>query len=116
MEEKVVGGIYRHFKSQENYRLEGTAVDTRHEDLVIVYKPLYPCPYELFTRPEKQFFGLSSEGVNRFSLMERPVPDTSLRDILTVARNIAAKGDANLADVESLRLSLHNYKKAGGVL
>ena len=47
-----VGEVYQHYKQGEQYRVTGLAVDTRDDQWVVVYAPLYERPNApLFTRP-----------------------------------------------------------------
>lgn len=46
-----IGEVYRHYKQGEQYRVTGLAVDTRDDQWVVVYAPLYEHPNApLFTR------------------------------------------------------------------
>ncbi len=47
-----IGEVYRHYKQGDQYRVIGLAVDTRDDQWVVVYVPLYENPNApLFTRP-----------------------------------------------------------------
>lgn len=50
-------GIYHHFKDATKlYRVEGVAMHTETEELMVVYRPLYPNPAApLFVRPLAMF-------------------------------------------------------------
>lgn len=48
-------GIYRHFKTGQDYQLMGQGTHTETKEKVAVYKALYS-PYEWFIRPWNMFF------------------------------------------------------------
>lgn len=46
------GEVYRHYKSPDQYKVVGLALDTTSDSWVVVYEPLYEQPVaKLFTRP-----------------------------------------------------------------
>ena len=49
--------FYRHFKGKY-YETVAEALDTRTEDVVVIYRTLYPCEHAWFTRPVAEFHGV----------------------------------------------------------
>lgn len=65
----VPTGVYRHTKSGKLYEVLGVGLQTETNEFVVVYRPLYDSPYELFTRPYDMFIGmieLDGKQVQRF--------------------------------------------------
>lgn len=48
-------GTYRHSKTGKLYEVIGVALQTEAEELLVIYRPLYPIEYELFARPYEMF-------------------------------------------------------------
>lgn len=55
MENSIAIGIYQHTKTGKRYQVLGTALHTETDELLVIYKPLYECKYELFARPLSMF-------------------------------------------------------------
>jgi len=48
-------GTYRHTKSGKQYEVIGVALETESSEPLVIYKPLYESPYQLFARPYAMF-------------------------------------------------------------
>ena len=73
-------GTYRHTKSGKEYTLLGTAFHTETEELLVIYKPLYTCEFELFARPYDMFFELvetSGEMKPRFERVDTAILEST---------------------------------------
>ena len=60
---------YRHYKGNE-YEVVGVALQTETRIPLVVYKPLYPCEFNLFARPLAMFMEsvtVDGEKVSRFT-------------------------------------------------
>ena len=55
LEDKDNATIFRHYK-HKNYTIIGLSSHTETEEMMVIYKPLYECEYELFARPAEMFF------------------------------------------------------------
>lgn len=66
-------GMYRHTKSGKLYEVIGTALHTETEELLVVYRPQYPCEYELFARPYEMFTeSVALDGITRARFEKLP--------------------------------------------
>lgn len=64
----MIGDIVSHFKHWMTdttndeymyiYRITGIGFDATHDTEVIMYEPMYPCEYSVFTRTVEDFEGL----------------------------------------------------------
>ena len=48
-------GTYRHNRSGKLYEVLGVALQTETDETLVIYRPLYESPYELFARPYDMF-------------------------------------------------------------
>jgi hypothetical protein len=48
-------GLYRHMKSGQLYEVVGVALHTETHEALVVYRPHYDSPYELFVRGYDMF-------------------------------------------------------------
>lgn len=48
-------GVYRHAKSGKLYEVLGVALHTETNEQLVVYRPQYDSPFELFARPYDMF-------------------------------------------------------------
>lgn len=67
----IEGMIFRHYKGNL-YKVIDLALDTVTNKVVVIYKPLYACKYNLFTRPFDEFFGMvehNNTRILRFSMV-----------------------------------------------
>lgn len=48
-------GTYRHTKSGRLYEVVGVSLHTETNEQLVVYRPLYKCEHELFSRPLEMF-------------------------------------------------------------
>jgi hypothetical protein len=63
--------FYRHYKTGKLYEvLTMGGFDATQDQEVIVYRPMYPCKYTVFTRTPENFFGEVQPGVRRFEPFE----------------------------------------------
>ncbi|MDQ5932545.1 MAG: hypothetical protein QG649_630 [Patescibacteria group bacterium] len=66
-------GRYIHAKTGQSYEVIGIALDTEHNQLQVVYKPLYDSEYNMFVRPLAMFTEtVTINGVSRprFALVD----------------------------------------------
>jgi hypothetical protein len=54
--EALIGQVFQHHRNLKNYEIVGSAFCTERDLEVILYKPLYECEYDLFTRSYTNFF------------------------------------------------------------
>lgn len=63
--------FYRHVKTGNLYMVDDEpGFDATLDCEVVVYRPLYPCKYKVFTRTHDNFHGLTEAGVKRFEQVE----------------------------------------------
>lgn len=48
-------GVYRHNKKGDHYEVLGVSLHTETNEPVVVYRPMYDSPYQLFARPMGMF-------------------------------------------------------------
>jgi hypothetical protein len=60
---RSAASTWRHYKTANAYELVGRI---RSGEPLVIYRPLYPCDYALFARPEAMFFETLADGKLRF--------------------------------------------------
>lgn len=69
----IEGEIWEHTKTANRYSIEGAAFNTITDKIDVIYRPLYPCAYERFSRPlmgvEKAWTTPNEDGTPRFKLV-----------------------------------------------
>jgi len=90
-----IGALYRHYKFDPNgsltnytYQTIGTALHTETREELVVYKPLYESPHELFARPRAMF----AETIELDGSMQPRFVE--IIDPELIARLIASQGSA----------------------
>lgn len=66
-------GTYKHYKGNL-YQVIGVAKEADEDEMRVVYIPLYPSPYPLFTRSPEQFnesVGVDGKLVKRFERVDQ---------------------------------------------
>lgn len=72
-------GPYQHSKTGNYYEVIGTALHTETKELLVIYRPIYDCEYQLFARPVRMFFELveiNGVAVPRFVSLDQKSVDT----------------------------------------
>lgn len=64
------GEVYRHYKG-ERYRVVSMALHSNDDEWMVVYEPLYECPYPLFTRPLREWGEEVEQGGKKLKRFER---------------------------------------------
>ena len=67
--DNIKGGVFRHYKTAQDYEVVGVALHTESEESLVIYRPLYESDHKLFARPYHMFVGeveVDNEKVYRF--------------------------------------------------
>lgn len=66
----IKGDVWKHTASGAHYEIVGSVYNTLTDRLDVLYRPLYPCDYSLFSRQMaggvKAFLSLHPDGSPRF--------------------------------------------------
>ncbi len=93
----IVGGVYRHWKQGDLYEIISIKHMPQKGKLSVLYKPLYECEFESFSRDIDDFLAIvtppgSAGPMPRFELIDHP-PASDVLTRMVPALKTAAEAD-----------------------
>ena len=102
-------GIYKHFKNKKKYQVIGISLNTHDHKKYVIYKPLYKCENQFFTRSVNEFIEIvinnEKKAVKRFELIENK--ETSIFDLFDVSKIRLEEKDILIWKIKSNNFPVH---------